>query len=172
MRGRVAAGCLTLAMGAALVACDDDPDEIRDAAVPDHPCGVGAPRLELGVDRPFVENPEQRYRIHEGNQGGFHIEVSLRVRGEVDPDQADVELRLTKGDRLLAAHVNQDWLLTIEPDGCEYPLARMVLLDEEGGLLPEERLAEIAGIDLRLAGGVNTPAGNARAIHAATLELP
>jgi hypothetical protein len=152
----------------ALGACDDDDEPSK----PDSPCGSGAPTLELGLDRPFTENPTQRYRIEKGNQGGFHVHVSLRVRGLVDPDDADIELSLTHGDHALAQHVNQDWLLTIEPDGCEYPSARLILVDEEGGLLEEARLPDLAGVPLQLTAGVNTPLGDARAQEMVTFELP
>ena len=143
-----------------------------DATPPADRCGAGPRTLELGTDRPFVKNPEQKYQVEEGNQGGFHIHVSLRVRGRIDPDDADIELRLNHGDHALGEHVTADWLLTIEPDGCHYPLARIVLLDEGGGLLPEERLPEVTGVPLRLAAGIETPEGGARAREMVTLLLP
>ena len=143
-----------------------------DATVADQRCGAGRATLELGTGRPFEPNPEQRYQVEAGTQGGFHVEVSLRIRGAVDPDHADIELKLSQRDHALGQHVNQDWLLTIEPDGCHYPTARVVLLDEEGGLLPEERLPEVTGVPLRLAAGVETPDGGARALHEVVLLPP
>jgi len=94
------------------------------------------------------------------------------VQGEIDPDHADIELRLLDGDALLARHVNQDALLHIEAGGCDYPVARLVLMDEAGGLLPEARVLELVGAPLELAAGVDTPRGNARAVVDVVLDAP
>ncbi len=161
-----------------LTGCDDAPPAPppRPDAGPDGPCGPGEPSVEAGLDRPFVANPDRVYRIGAGLQGGHHIDVSLRVRGQVDADHADIELRLfdqLEGGHLLGSHLNDDVLLTLNPEGwCEYPIARMVLIDEEGGLLPRERVLELPGRQVRLEVGVRSDPGTARLSEVLTLLPP
>ena len=128
--------------------------------------------MELGVDRPFESNPSARFPVELGLQGGAHIDVSLRLMGTLDPDQADIELHLRDADWLLAEHRTFDWLLDIQPGGwCEYAKARLVFLDEEGGLFPPERLAEVVERPMTLSAQVRTPLGVATSEQTVELVL-
>ena len=66
---------------------------------------------------------------------------------------------------LIARHLTTDWLLHIDPDGpwCDYPQARMVLVDTEGGLLPPEQVDALVGRALELQVHLRTPIGSADA---------
>ena len=110
-------------------------------------CGSGPPILEIGVDDPFQARPDGNYVIEQGFQGGHHIDVSVRLTGEMDPAHTDIELLLQDGDRELGRHVVADWILHPDAEArfCEYPRARIVFLDEEGALLSAERIPELLG---------------------------
>lgn len=165
------------ALGALLLAgCDRGggaPDG-GDAGPATTPCGQGDASVEVGTGHPFQPLSEPRIAIERGNQGGFHIDVSIRVRGALDPDVADVDLRLLDGPRQLARHYNTETLLDIDADGphCDYDNARLVLVDEEGGLLPESALADYTGRPLTLDVKITSPAGDALARRPLTLDPP
>ncbi|MEZ4436498.1 MAG: hypothetical protein R3F65_29205 [bacterium] len=159
----LAALLAALLLGLALSGCDDDrPRADVDAGDPTR-CGVGPATITLGVDHPFVPTPDHRFPIDQGRQGGHHLDISIRATGALDPDHTDVELGLYDGAIRLARHVTVDWLLYIAPDGagCDYPRARLVLLDEEGGLLPPDRVAALVGRPLRLDVHLRSPLGDA-----------
>ena len=61
-------------------------------------CGPEPTTLTIGVDDPLVEIPDQRYKIDEGNQGGYHIDVSVRVVGRIDPDDVNILMTLMDTD--------------------------------------------------------------------------
>lgn len=151
-----------------LLACDGDDRPPADAA-PEAggptPCGEGPATIALGVDHPFVPAPDHRFPIDQGRQGGHHLDISIRATGALDPDHADIELGLYDGDTRLARHVTFDWLLYIAADdaGCDYPRARLVLVDAEGGLLPPDRVAGLVGRPLRLDVHLRSPRGGADA---------
>lgn len=138
------------------------------------PCGQGPAALALGVGRPFVANPEGRFEVGVGLQGGFHVDVSLRVSGTIDPDHTDIELTLWRGPWRVAEHVTEDWLLHIIESGphCEYLSARMVLLDEQGGLLSRERVPGLTEGELELRGAFRSAIGGATARWPLSLQLP
>ena len=102
-------------------------------------CGQGAPTIELGFDHPFraLDGEVIAYPIEQGFQGGFHIEVSVRVRGSMDPDHFDADLRLYVGAEQRARHVSPDTLYWLNDGACDYNVARMVLLDGKGGFISD-----------------------------------
>ena len=92
----------------------------------------------------------------------MHLDVSLRLDGTLDPDQATISLFLRDGAHLLSEHVTSERLLNIEPEGwCEYPQARLVLLDARGGLFDVAQVPGVVGRALDLAVRVETPLGTA-----------
>ena len=110
------------------------------------------PRLEIGTNDPFEPRPEGRFVIEQGFQGGHHVDVSVRVTGDMDPAHTDIELVLEHDDRLLGQHVVADWLLHPDSEGrfCDYPRARLVFVDDEGGLLPAEAMPELVEKNMQL----------------------
>lgn len=159
---------LALLACAALLGCDDG-----DPALPpgETPCGSGAAVMEVGDGNPFVPNPDQRYRVEAGRQGGFHTHVSLRAQGALDPDLVDVSIQLKDGETIIARHVTAEWLLHIDRAGpwCVYPTARLVLLDEEGGLFDREAALAATGRPLTLEARFESPDGDA--VITETVEL-
>lgn len=155
-----------LAAALVIAGCNDDTSDPADAA-PEAgaptPCGSGAATLQLGVDHPFVPTPDHRFPIDQGRQGGYHLDISLRATGALDPDHTDVELALFDGATRVAHHFTADWLLHIDPSGpwCDYPRARLVLLDPDDGLLTADRAAELVGRALHLDVSLRTPRGDA-----------
>ncbi len=110
-------------------------------------CTGNTPMLELGADHPFVavtDPAAPKYPIQTGGQGAFHVEVSLRILGAFDPDHARIRLDLTRGDWAISSFINPDALLGVDAGVCSYDKIRLVLTDEQGGLLPEERTSELA----------------------------
>ena len=71
-------------------------------------CGSGPAVIEIGVDDPLVPNPGNAYVIDEGNQGGYHVDVSLKVVGPIDPDDVDIRIRLSVEERQVAFHRTDD----------------------------------------------------------------
>ncbi|MCA9541084.1 MAG: hypothetical protein KC620_19420 [Myxococcales bacterium] len=151
-------------MGLLLAGCiSDGPDPMIDAGPPDGagPCGPAPTTLTLGVGHPMEPVPDLRFQIGQGLQGGHHFDISVRVSGPMDPDSVDVQLDLFHGETRIAQHLTDDWLLHIYPEGpwCEYPRARLVLVDEEGGLLDADAVEALVGetlqldVHLRSAGG-------------------
>ncbi len=118
-------------------------------------CTPGNAALTLGMDHPFVpveitaEAPPV-FDILTGGQGAFHIEISLRADGPFDPDSADLEIALTKGDWQLSEFVGRNLLLSLLGGVCSYDKIRLVLTDETGGILGEERLGELHGQTVHL----------------------
>jgi len=104
-------------------------------------------------------------------QGGFHLDISLRSEGSLDPDHVDIQLDLVDGETRIARHLTTDWLLHIVPDGpyCDYPRARLVLVDGEGGLLPPERVEALVGRTLDLAVFLRSPLGDVDAAFEITV---
>ena len=148
-----------------------------DSAPPDPPetrCGSGPVEIELGTGNPFVPVPEHSFTMEAGLQGGHHVEISLRLKGALDPDSVDVELRLRGAAWQISTHQQTDWLLHLGADGasCEYPLARLVMLDERGGLLDPNRFEEITGVPVRLDVSVKSSQGDARADFEVILMPP
>lgn len=143
---------LALVLGAAS-GCDDGPDPSgADQGAPGTACGAGDGRATIGRGDPFEPAPDLRFPIEQGLQGGHHLDVSVRFVGAIDPDHVDLELDLFDGPRHISRHLAQDWLLYLVDgvDACDYPRARLVLLDEEGGLLPPPHVDGLVGRPLRL----------------------
>jgi len=154
---------------ACAIACDTTDDDLMDGGAEagvETPCGSGALDINLGVDNPFMPMPEHRFPIDQGLQGGFHIDISLRTHGTIDPDHVDIQLDLFDGETRIARHMTTDWLLHVDPQGpwCDYPRARLVLLDGEGGLLPPERVDGLVGRTLRFEAHLRSPLGGADAV--------
>jgi len=131
------------------------------------PCGIGPTRLELGRGDPFESISVKAYTVDQGFQGGYHVDVSIRVSGAFDPDAADVDLSLFNGEQRIAHHLTRDWYLEINPAGpvCEYISARLVLVDEEGGLMSGEQISPLLDAEIRLEADVRSAAGEVREAH-------
>lgn len=118
---------------------------------PGRKCGTGAPSIALGQDHPFTPLTAPVLPIQTGSQGGFHLEVSLRATGPLDPNDTDVRLEVWNGDWKLSSHVNTATLLgTLVPDVCDYDVARLVLVDELGMLLSPDRVQALPGAEVEL----------------------
>lgn len=162
-RAPSAAACAVL--GALLATgCIDDGPEPVDAgpdAAEETRCGTGPISVALGVGNPFEGRPGHDFSIEQGLQGGYHVDISLRMQGTIDPDHVDIQLDLLDGERRIARHLTNDWLLHLMPDGpyCDYPRARLVLTDGEGGLLPEDQVEALVGRELELAVYLRSPLG-------------
>lgn len=149
---RRAVAVMALALGG-LLGCDDGPDATRDQSMaPATECGAGAGSAIIGAGDPFQDVPDRRFPIEQGLQGGHHLDISVRFSGAIDPDRVDLQLDLLDGDRQISRHIAQDWLLYLVDglDACDYPRARLVLLDEEGGLLPPAQVDALVGRPLTL----------------------
>ena len=153
-----------------LIACDEGASPAPSPS--DTRCGSGALTLALGIDRPFAPH-EGPFAIEAGLQGGYHFDVSIRSQGALDPDHVDVELTLLQDGIARARHLTADWLLTIDGNGpwCDYTKARLVLVGEDGGLLPRERLSEVVAGPLVLEVKLDSPAGSGEATLPIELEL-
>lgn len=190
---RFAALGLPLALAALAAACDDDAVASGRDAGPvgggggggsgggvTTACTPGPASLTLGTDHPFVpvaitaEAPPV-FDILTGGQGAFHIEISLRADGPFDPDSADLEIALTKGDWQLSEFVGRNLLLSLLGGVCSYDKVRLVLTDETGGILGEERLDELRGQTVHLvakltSNGASATWGGALTISERTLD--
>lgn len=125
------------------------------------PCGPGDGVLTIGVDDPLVAISADGVSIEEGLQGGYHIDISLAVTGSIDPDQADISLTLRQGERLLARHRTDNWLLKIFEDGhCEYPEARLVFAHRDGALFELDEVTSLLGSEVDLTATIETPQGD------------
>ena len=100
--------------------------------------------------------------IEEGLQGGYHVDVSLSILGVIDPDRANILISMTLGNRVLAQHRTDNWLLKLFDDyHCEYPEARLVFAKEDGSLLELDQVIELVGQTVHLDASVETPKGSA-----------
>ncbi len=137
---------------------------------PGRKCGTGTPSIALGQDHPFTPLTAPVLPIQTGSQGGFHLEVSLRVTGPLDPNETDVRLELWNGDWKLSSHVNTATLLgTLVPDVCDYDVARLVLVDELGMLLPPDRVQALPGTEVELRVRLTSAPGEVADTFAVTL---
>ena len=127
------------------------------------PCGSGAITLEIGVGDPFIPTESMAFTVDQGNQGGYHVDVSLKIRGDIDPDNVDVDISILYEDLRLARHRTNGWLLKIFPDAphCEFARARVVFTDLEGDLLELEEVEAMIGREVTLAVDVDSPLGGA-----------
>ena len=140
--------CILLSLFCSCDAGDAQPRPALDAGTTDalgdaskgNTCGVRDSVLEIGADEPFVEVPKRdgRYvfKIFEGHQGGYHIDVSVRVTGGLDPDEVNVDMRLGLKDEPVAIHTIDQWYLKLVEDRshCEYPKGQLVFAHESGEL--------------------------------------
>ena len=126
------------------------------------PCGSGSAVVSIGVDDPLQVAPAAGFSIDEGLQGGYHVDVSLKIQGVVDPDQVDITLGLWQDETLIARHRTDDWLLKIYPmtEHCEYPRARLVLSQRDGTLFELERVTSLLGQTVRLEVSVESSLGS------------
>lgn len=143
----------------ALGGCGDasDPGPAADASVPvdaatlDHLCSEAEPSLTPGQGHPFEPAGDPpTYPIQTGGQGAFHIEISLRADGRIDPDHADLRVKLTRGEWVLSEGGGKNLLLSWLGGVCSYDKLRLVLLSEDGGVLPQDRLGELVAAPARL----------------------
>jgi hypothetical protein len=156
--------------GLLLAGCDDGDPPLPPPG--DTPCGSDTATLVVGDESPFVANPDQRYLLEAGRQGGFHTHLSLRAQGALDPDLVDIEITLADEGRVVARHVTTEWLLSIDRTGpfCDYNRARLILVDEEGGLFSRDAAIELAGRPLTLTAQLTSPEGDAETIETITLD--
>ena len=143
-----------------LFACGEEPLPHTSA------CGAGDVRLDIGIDDPWLSTPDLRFSVDEGLQGGYHIDVSVKAVGTLDPDSVNILLELDVGGRRIARHLTDDWLLKIYPDDghCEYPRARLVFTDAEGGLMPLDEVETLIGQTGRLRVSMESPDGGGEAV--------
>ncbi|MFN3201946.1 MAG: hypothetical protein ACE366_26305 [Bradymonadia bacterium] len=130
--------------------CDD---ETRAPTGPETPCGQGALTLTLGAEHPWralTSAEAESFPVEAGNQGGFHIEPSFRLHGAFDPDEATVSLRLVGPNGTLGQYYETQVLLWLSDGACDYDLARVVLVDQMGGLLSQEAVTALEGVTLEL----------------------
>ena len=119
-------------------------------------CGSTATVLDIGADEPFVEVPQRdqrhTYQIFEGHQGGYHIDVSVRVTGGLDPDEVNVAMEVTRGDKTVARHTIDQWYLKLIDDRshCEYPKGQLVFAEESGQLYTLEQVQGLLDEPLNL----------------------
>ena len=85
--------CLILSLYCGL-GCDSSQGSLSQS---NSPCGTGKPEIFYGLDRPFVpfETLPASWSIEYGLQGGYHIDLSFRFKGQHNPDQVDITLLLT-----------------------------------------------------------------------------
>lgn len=150
----------TLALLCSANSCEEHPGPAMQADATPTACGAGAPVARLGVGQPFEPLDTLIYEVDEGLQGGVHIDVSVRIAGRFDPDSVDVALTLWQGDWAVGQHLVGDWLLFLPPGDadalppaeryCDYPRARMVLVEPDGALLRPDQLGRIVDQPLRL----------------------
>jgi hypothetical protein len=152
-----------------LAACDDT---VGTTSPTSTACGTGPATLELGEGLPFTPVPDGRLPIHRGTQGGFHLLVSMRARGAMDPDHADVRFDLSDGHRVVATWKQDDALLDTTAGGCDYDKAQLVFQDENGRLLPEDRVTALAGPPLTLDLTMTSALGSAHTRRTVTLDPP
>lgn len=96
------------------------------------------------------------------------------MQGAFDPDAADIEIALIAGRRTVATHTQTDWLLRIDPTGpyCDYLVALLVLLDDEGGLLEPAGFPEVTGDDVVVEATLRSPLGEATGRFPVRLLVP
>ena len=128
-------------------------------SVEEGPCGVGALEVAYGVGEPLVPLEDEPLSIEYGLQGGFHVDVSLRFTGELNPDLVDVSLRLaiTRGDNpggVYGEHNTFEWYLLFpdegEAPGCYFYRARVFLFDEAGEVPTHSHLEALTGAEATL----------------------
>ncbi len=115
-----------------------------------HPfdCPGRAPQVRLGLGHPIVPFPEGAavvFPFETGGQGAYHVQFSLGFEGPLDPDHADLDVRLQRGDWTLSSYRAQDVLLSTVGGVCSYDNLRLVLVDEGGAVLGVERLDPLVG---------------------------
>ena len=146
---------LVLSFGA-IVGCSNE-----ENANPITQCGQGDVELLLGVEDPFEARPEHIFPIDLGLQGGHHVDISLRLTGSMDPDKTNVLLSLKDGERPLAEHRVDDWVLEYDDQvlHCEYLRARLVLMTMDNTLLAPDAVPELLDRTLRLEVRLNSSKG-------------
>ena len=127
-------------------------------------CGDGENRLAIGINEPFEPATTQtepdgverhQFSVYEGHQGGYHIDVSIRIEGGIDPDLVNVRLRLNQGeaDTPVATHAVDEWYLKLTDDRehCEYPQARLVFAETSGQLMSLDDVTTLLNTSMTLA---------------------
>ena len=136
--------------------CDES-----SGTAPDTLCGQGTVAVALGVEAPFEARPDHIFPIDQGLQGGHHLDVSLRIKGSMDPMQTDIRLTLFDQRLILAEHRVDQW--TLEPGTperyCEYLRARLVLMDPDDRLLPAEKIPPLLNRFMVLSVILESPKG-------------
>ena len=82
-----------------LIGCQTEsvPPSESDASTPYmNRCGDGENRMAIGIKEPFEPATTQtgtdgverhQFSVYEGHQGGYHIDVSIRIEGGIGPGQ-------------------------------------------------------------------------------------
>ena len=150
-------GLLWIALGTCFIACAEPND------APEHLCGDGVATLSIGVDDPLVAAEDQQFTIGAGNQGGYHVDISVRVMGLIDPDDVNIRMTLMDASTRLSLHRTDSWLLKIYESGphCEYPRARLVLTNADDSLMELEQVEALVGKRVTLNIVLTSPVGDA-----------
>ena len=61
------------------------PLRLRRRPLPRSACVI----RDIGIDDPWL-TPELRFSVDEGLQGGYHIDVSVKAVGTLDPDSVNI----------------------------------------------------------------------------------
>ncbi len=126
-----------------LSSCDDSTDSPNFEG----PCGSGDTVIKIGKDRPFKEiKPHQKLMMEHGLQGGYHVDVSLKLMGRFNPDLVDVNIDLWLDDWHLGRHQSKDWYLIYgQPDegACYFYQARVFLFNQKGEIPNEMQIFQL-----------------------------
>ncbi|MEE2789419.1 MAG: hypothetical protein VX589_18925 [Myxococcota bacterium] len=131
-------------------------DATVDAGLTGNICGLNATILDIGADEPFTHVPNEDgrhvFQVFEGHQGGYHIDVSVRITGTLDPDEVDVAMRLENDANPVAVHSIDQWYLKLVDNRqhCEYPKGRLVFAEETGELFTLEQVEALLNLTLTL----------------------
>ncbi len=165
-RSPLLSSLLLIFMFSVCVGCDDGESQTTS------PYGSGEVQLLIGVDDPWMSVEGARFSVDEGLQGGYHVDISIKAAGTLDPDSVDINLELSVDGRRIARHVTDDWLLKIYPEDvhCEYPRARLVFTDADDGLMPLDEVEGLIGSRAELLVSLRSPQGNGEAIFDIRLD--
>lgn len=128
-------------------------------------CGDGPLEFSYGYGKPFGPLEDESLLIEYGLQGGYHVDVSLRFLGDLDPDLVNVLMRLVieQGDNphgIEGTHDTQAWYLLFpsegEEQGCYFHRARIFLFDEGGEIPTESMVATLDGATARVSLSLET----------------
>lgn len=119
-----------------------------------NPCGDGKTQIQVGHDRPFVAIETNGDLMMEyGLQGGYHVDISLKILGGLNPDDVDVELLLYLGETQIGKHLSEGWYLLYGNPGekaCYFYNARVFLYNEKAEIPSRDDIERWMGKKARL----------------------